>query len=793
MKSLDSNEKGNQQFSLLARMGYFESFLLFGLFGLSLEAAFLMDSGLAGPIALGLGVTIALRARLSGALGVGLLSLILLTLTGVFSGASWAASEYIEAWALVGVTVLFTAFAGLVVSDLQRSQDLQAQGRNMLHKIFDALPIGVWVRARDGGTIFVNERWASFSDRGVEEILAASDSVPPVDLGYGWEEELEAILDSDDGAIRYRSIELREESGRMSSLTLLSLGLYIDPIEEVGTLSLLIDETALRLYEEKVRRSEHSLRLALDSARMGFWDKDLEAGQTVIDANWYRLIGLPCDQAADSGELWQERLHPDERERVTEAYDTLLRSDQVAMRIDYRLRHAKGHYIWVQDSVSVTERTADGRPLRMMGTMQDISERKKTEQDLEFARDRAEAANQAKSQFIAIISHEIRTPLNAIIGMSSFLMEGEEDGEKKEFAETIHNSGRSLLLLLNDILDFSRIEAGRYDLEVQEFPLRLLFDDCVKLFRLRAAEKGLTLKLEIDETIPEYALGDMERLRQILQNLLSNALKFTDEGQVKVVAAWIGQDSLPSEFQPVSGEVIGYLDEPDCEYLKVVVRDTGIGIPRDRQDGLFEAFSQVDTTATRKHGGTGLGLVICKRLVEAMGGEIWLESEPGEGTSVHFFVRTKPASELLEPSPEPTESSGAGQSPIPGPPCKLLIVGEPRSVRPLTLACRKLGYQPDQTDDFKLEHPGFSNRRYNIVFIHMGAGEASWQLVRQIGAQGHTKKPDAIVGVAAADQDISTDHLQLSGLRAVIRDEPEMQALRQLIQQVLEECTGGPG
>jgi PAS domain S-box-containing protein len=768
-------------------MGYFESFLLFGLFGLSLEVAFLMNLGLAGPIALGLGVTIALRARLSGALGVCLLSLILLTLTSVFSDTLWAAPNYLEAGALVGVTVLFTAFAGLVVSDLQRSQDLQAQGRNMLHKIFDALPIGVWVRAKDGRTIFLNERWASFSDRGGAEILASSDSVPPVDLGCGWEKELEAILDSGDGAIRYRSIELREESGRMSSLTLLSLGLYIDPIEEVGTLSLLIDETALRLYEDKIRRSEHSLRLALDSARMGFWDKDLGDGQSVIDANWYRLIGLPYDPVADPLELWQERLHPDERKSITQAYDTLLRSDQVAMRIDYRLRHAEGHYIWVQDSVSVTERTADGRPLQVMGTMQDISERKKTEQDLELARDRAEAANQAKSQFIAIISHEIRTPLNAIIGMSNFLMEGEENSEKKEFAETIHNSGRSLLFLLNDILDFSRIEAGRYDLEVQEFPLRLLFEDCVKLFRLRAAEKSVALKLKIDESIPEYALGDMERLRQILQNLLSNALKFTDEGEIKVAVALTGLGPLPDHFQPVSGEVIGYLDEFDCDYLDVMVRDTGIGIPRDQQDGLFEAFSQVDTTATRKHGGTGLGLVICKRLIEAMGGKIWLESEAGKGTSVRFFVRTKPVGEFSEKSPKLSESPRARPSPIPETPCSMLIVGEPRAVRPLMLTCRKLGYRPDQTDDFKLEHPSFSSRRYNIVFIHMGAEEASWQLVRQISARGHIKKPDAIVGVAAADQEISTDHLQLAGIHAVIRAEPEMQMLRELIQQVLQE------
>mgnify|MGYP005850171023 CR=1 FL=1 len=784
MKPISSDLERDRESGFLAKISYLESIVLFGFFGLSLEVAFSANELLSGPVALGLAVAIALRARLSGVVGVILLSLILLFLSAFFSAPSWEGSRFFYAFSLVGVIAVFASFAGLVVSYLRRSCDLQEQGRNMLHKMFDALPIGVWVRARDGGTIFVNERWASFSDQAVDAIMESPDTAPPVDLGPEWEEELEAVLDSGDGTVRHRAIELQDKTGQRSSLTLISLGLYIDPLEEMGTLSLLIDETALRFYEEKVRLGEHSLRLALDSARMGFWDEDLETGQAVSDAKWYQLIGLSYKPDADPLRVWQDHLHPDEKESINEAYDTFLQSDQGTMQMDYRLRHEDGHYIWVQDSVSVTERTEGGHPLRMMGTMQDISERKETEAALERARDRAESANRAKSQFIAIISHEIRTPLNAIIGMSNFLMESEQDKENKEFAETIYNSGRSLLLLLNDILDFSRIEAGRYDLAVQEFPLRLVFEDCVKLFRLRAAEKNVQLNLDVASTIPEYALGDMERLRQILQNLLSNALKFTEKGSIQVTVAPIRIDSLPAEFRPESGQAIGFLDQPDQEYLRVVVSDTGIGIPRDRQDGLFEAFSQVDTTATRKHGGTGLGLVICKRLVEAMGGKIWLKSAAGKGTSVSFFIRTKMVCDPPDESLEPLESSDAGQKVLPGGHCDILIVGHTKSIRPFSLTCRKLGHNPDQTQDYKLEHPIFSSRHYNIVFVHMGDEVASWKLIRQITAQGHSKKPDAIIGLVSTDQEFPTDRIRLAGIRAVIRDEPEPQELQELIRQI---------
>ncbi len=590
--------------------------------------------------------------------------------------------------------------------------------------------------------------------------------------------------------MRYRSIELVDNRGHRCNLTLLSLGILIDPLDDMGTLSLLVDETALRLYEDKVRSSEHSLRLALDNARMGFWDENLINGKATSDANWFHLLGLDYDATADPLLLWEERLHPDDRARLNREYELYLQHGEGTLRTDYRIQTAEKGYIWVQDCVCVTEYTEDGQPKRLMGTMQDISERKQTESELELARDRAESANEAKSQFIATISHEIRTPLNAIIGMSSFLSEGELEEEKKDLAETIYASGKSLLVLVNDILDFSKIEAGHLDLEVQEYPLRLFFEDCIKLFRLRAAEKNVRMELDIEPSVPEYAIGDMERLRQIVQNLLANALKFTDAGEVKISVRRMPVEELPEGRRPDPLEPIGYLDQPDHEYLQVLVCDTGIGIPSDRQHVLFEAFSQVDAADTRKHGGTGLGLVICKRLVHAMGGRIWLDSDEGEGAVFGFVIRTKASGESdelanLTRTPFDPVDRIAEQHP-----CDIMIVGEDEAVRPLVVSCRKLGYTPHRAKDYNLSLQTFGRRRYNIIFIWMDEMKKPLELARSICAQNPIKKPDAIVGFADASLDVSIERCRLSGMEVLVKEEPRPQLVRELILDVLEHSTG---
>ena len=390
-----------------------------------------------------------------------------------------------------------------------------------------------------------------------------------------------------------------------------------------GLIGTVTDVTQIKLLEHELAKRREQLDLVIRSSQQGILDVELKDGGTAYySARFREILGFGID-TFPTPFSWYQWVHPDDVADFRDRLAHHLKGESPYFDVECRALRAGGGYMWVRVR-GIAQFDEGGRAQRFVGSIVDVTERRQAELQLIDANVRVMEAARAKESFLATMSHEIRTPMNGVLGMAGLLADTQLNDEQRDYIRLIRASGDTLLRLIDDVLDFSKIESGRMTIEAVSVEVTAVIEETLELVAEKAREKKIDLVYDVRDDVPFYITGDATRLRQILLNLLSNAIKFTDEGEITLRMTC---DTLPD------GRV----------KLKAAVSDTGIGIPKDRVNKLFEAFTQVDASTTRKYGGTGLGLAIVKRLVTIMGGEVSIESVEGHGSTFHFSITTERA------------------------------------------------------------------------------------------------------------------------------------------------------
>ena len=511
-----------------------------------------------------------------------------------------------------------------------------AQARELYGTLADTLPLFVFRKDNDGRFTFGNRRFLELLGVSLDELVGRTD------WDFAAPDRAEHFRLDDLLVIETRApierIETRfRPDGQQSDVQLLKTPLFDAAGAVVGVQGMFWDLTVGRRAEEALDRF---FALSADLICIA----DCQGVFRRLNPAWERALGWSLQEVLSRP--FVDWVHPQERERVRQALQQLVAGGRALRDLECRLVQKDGSDCWLLWDVTLY---ADQGLLYAIG--HDITERKHAERELQLAKEAAEAATRARSEFVAHMSHEIRTPMNGILGMTELALHSELTREQRECLQLAYSSARSLLKILNDILDFSKLEAGRLELDPTPFALRETLGEILKSVAFRAHEQGLEVVLDVRPDVPEFVSGDVGRLRQVIMNLVGNAIKFTDRGEVVLVVAL---ENVPAEFTSEARESAPRAPRT----VRFSIRDTGIGIPAEKLGTIFDPFIQADSSTARRFGGTGLGLTISARLVALLGGEIWAESVPGHGSVFHFTAPLAPVAEperAMAPAPAFTD------------------------------------------------------------------------------------------------------------------------------------------
>jgi len=610
--------------------------------------------------------------------------------------------------------------------------------------IFDSSPDGLLVAGADGRITMVNpqlERMFGYATGELHGKLIETlvpDAVRAAHPGLR-----DGFMQA--GGMRSMAVRNNELSGRRRDGSTFPIDVGLSRLPAFGGGGVCVCAAVRDVT--RLRATEQRLGFALRGGNLGLWDWDVATGTSEVNTIWAQMLGYTLDELSSAGgaaKAWNAMLHPDDSVEVHRQFDHCI-NDPEADDFDahFRMRDRSGAWRWIHSLGRATERDHGGRAVRLVGIHQDVTERRQLEDETLRAKEAAEEATRAKSEFLANMSHEIRTPMNAIIGMSHLALQTELAPRQRNYIEKVNRSAEALLGIINDILDFSKIEAGKMGMERLDFRLEDVLDHVANLVSMKAEDKGLELLFSCAADVPTALVGDALRLGQVLLNLCSNALKFTERGEVilGIETAARTEDGIALHFW---------------------VKDTGIGMTPEQCARMFQSFSQADGSTTRRYGGTGLGLAISRTLVELMGGRIWVDSMPDQGSTFHFHAHLG-----LQADPAPRRMFRAEE--LQG--LRVLVVDDNAAAREiLSTMARQFGLEVDTarngTQGLRMVRQAYAKQlAYDLVLMDwkMPAMDGV-EVVRRLQSLSEGEAP-AVIMVTAFGRDEAIAEAATTGAR----------------------------